>query len=122
MFNKYPYTDFHELNLDWILGEINALKNPPKFEIEILWDGNGDPYTSVTPNQYNKAIEDHKKPVIVFKGDDDRIYKVWTNTMDINGLKVPDISYHLDPYANQFISISFTWTDLDQPFIVNFSS
>ena len=22
MINKYPYTDFHELNLDWILGEI----------------------------------------------------------------------------------------------------
>lgn len=24
-FNKYPYTDFHELNLDWILGEIRRL-------------------------------------------------------------------------------------------------
>ena len=25
MFNKYPYTDFHELNLDWILKEIQNL-------------------------------------------------------------------------------------------------
>lgn len=25
IFNKYPYTDFHELNLDWILGEIRRL-------------------------------------------------------------------------------------------------
>lgn len=25
MFNKYPYTDFHELNLDWILNEMKDL-------------------------------------------------------------------------------------------------
>lgn len=25
MFNNYPYTDFHELNLDWILNEMKAL-------------------------------------------------------------------------------------------------
>lgn len=26
MFNKYPYTDFHELNLDWILKEMKDLQ------------------------------------------------------------------------------------------------
>lgn len=26
MFNKYPYTDFHELNLDWILKEMQSLQ------------------------------------------------------------------------------------------------
>lgn len=25
MYNKYPYTDFHELNLDWILSEMKRL-------------------------------------------------------------------------------------------------
>ena len=25
-FNKYPYTDFHELNLDWLLKEYKRLK------------------------------------------------------------------------------------------------
>ena len=25
-YNKYPYTDFHELNLDWILGEMKRLQ------------------------------------------------------------------------------------------------
>ena len=27
MFNKYPYTDFHEMNLDYILNEYVRLKN-----------------------------------------------------------------------------------------------
>ena len=26
-FNTYPYTDFHELNLDWILKQVKALVN-----------------------------------------------------------------------------------------------
>ena len=25
MFNKYPYTDFHELNLDWFLAEFKTV-------------------------------------------------------------------------------------------------
>ena len=25
-FNKYPYTDFHELNLDWILSTVKQLE------------------------------------------------------------------------------------------------
>ena len=27
IYNKYPYTDFHELNLDWFLDEFNKLNN-----------------------------------------------------------------------------------------------
>lgn len=26
-FNKYPYTDFHELNLDWILKRIKNIES-----------------------------------------------------------------------------------------------
>lgn len=26
MINKYPYTNFHELNLDWIVGKIKELE------------------------------------------------------------------------------------------------
>lgn len=25
--NKYPYTDFHELNLDWMLGKVSAIED-----------------------------------------------------------------------------------------------
>ncbi|MBQ1508961.1 MAG: hypothetical protein IIZ47_06015, partial [Erysipelotrichaceae bacterium] len=25
MFDKYPYTDFHEMNLDWIIAEMKQL-------------------------------------------------------------------------------------------------
>ena len=28
--NKYPYTDFHELNADWILGKIRGLEEAMK--------------------------------------------------------------------------------------------
>ena len=45
--NKYPYTDFHELNLDWILSVIRSLQsemqtfvnvNTIKYADPILWD------------------------------------------------------------------------------------
>lgn len=47
MFHKYPYTDFHELNLDWILHEVKKLSltvseftafNEIKFADPITWD------------------------------------------------------------------------------------
>lgn len=41
-FNKYPYTDFHELNLDWIIEKIkdveNALKDYQTYN-KITWEG-----------------------------------------------------------------------------------
>lgn len=47
IFNKYPYTDFHEINLDWVLSEIKKLEyeltnfvklNTIKYANPILWD------------------------------------------------------------------------------------
>lgn len=35
--NKYPYTDFHELNLDWVLGKINEF-NDKIIEIYKKWE------------------------------------------------------------------------------------
>lgn len=47
LFEQFPYTNFHELNLDWILHELNALKttitnfvaiNSVKYANPIIWD------------------------------------------------------------------------------------
>jgi len=79
MFNTYPYTDFHELNLDWILKVIRELQkamhdfinlNTIKYADPILWDitkqyeantvvvdGNsGNAYISVQPVPVGVAL------------------------------------------------------------------
>ena len=46
LFNKYPYTDMHDLNLDWILAKMQELdQKMDNFTAlnEITWVGNWDP-------------------------------------------------------------------------------
>ena len=119
-FNKYPYTDFHELNLDWILEEIEALKHPPIFEILVTWDLNNDPVTTVTPNQYNDAVLAGKKVVITWEVSDKK-YQVPVEPINVDGMNFPDVNYHMDPFDNTFFVINFEHTDLDQPFSVYFN-
>ena len=42
--NKYPYTDFHELNLDWVIKELSK-KAPGRWVTITIhpdeWDGDG---------------------------------------------------------------------------------
>lgn len=40
--NKYPYTDFHELNLDWVLEQISILRNEENTNAEAIDDLHGD--------------------------------------------------------------------------------
>ena len=32
--NQFPYTDFHELNLDWILNKMKELENTTSYLVE----------------------------------------------------------------------------------------
>ena len=66
-FNNYPYTNYHELNLDWIISQINNLTeemknfiitNQVKFADPINWSSNMiyDPYTIVLGEDGNSYI------------------------------------------------------------------
>ena len=120
-FHKYPYTDSHELNLDWVLEQIEALKHPPIFEIPITWDENDDPQTTVTPNEYNQAVKDAKKGVITWTSDG-KEYMVPVEPITVDGMNYPDMNYHMDPYTNTFFWIHFEHLGLDDPFTVYFDS
>ena len=73
-FNKYPYTNFHELNLDWIINEVKNLKNRVDSLIrnEEIKNGNrydyvlcvGDSYTSGYGSQSGKGWPDRLYPII----------------------------------------------------------
>lgn len=78
--NKYPYTDFHELNLDWIIGELSK-KAPGRWATVTIhpedWDVNNscvvsglDGMTAETPFMWNRAPDSMTENVYpVAQGD-----------------------------------------------------
>ena len=51
MFNKYPYTDFHELNLDWVIAKIKYIEQAS----HIIYDNSG---TGLVANNVQDAINE----------------------------------------------------------------
>lgn len=79
MFNKYPYTDFHELNLDWILSKIKEMSQEMQDfihtnEIKIggVWDitKEYDAWTVVTNNNFGYiSIKDVPAGTLIGNGE-----------------------------------------------------
>ena len=90
MFNKYPYTDFHELNLDWILNRIRELAAEVegwKATNTITYGGTWlitkqyPAWTVVVDNNYGYIS---KKPVPAGIAIDNEFY--WENIADFSAL------------------------------------
>lgn len=85
-FNKYPYTDFHELNLDWALSTVKELDD--KFNLvvneklkEFLYEHLSDMFINVLYNEENERLIltlDSK-----FFGDGEHVYNVNNESMEI---------------------------------------
>lgn len=53
--NQFPYTNFHELNLDWLLRKIKE-NNIKMEEVENIWKGNITDYIKEVINDTIKDI------------------------------------------------------------------
>ena len=101
-FNKYPYTNEHELNLDWIIAKINALKDRVKAVEDAIHD-----IVVVTPNNGKLTIKRNNTIVGDFTADqatdEDINIVVPENTSDLNNdsdfitsSDLPDMSDYYD--------------------------
>ena len=82
-FDKYPNTDFHEINMDWILAKIQALKDRVKGLEDAIHD-----IVVVTPNNGKLTIKRNNTIIGDFTADqatdEDINIAVPENTSDLN--------------------------------------
>ena len=62
--NKYPYTDFHELNLDWLLNEVSTIEQ----RIDALHDQLKEELTTELKAYVDSEIASLKNDFIVLEG------------------------------------------------------
>lgn len=88
MTHKYPYTDFHDLNLDWVINKIHEIdktvqsiyNNETK---EILAKHLDELLPDATYDAVNERLIIHVEPVIVAGGE--HVYSPSEETITIEG-------------------------------------
>ena len=86
MTHKYPYTDFHDLNLDWIINKIHEIDKTVQSVYneeakEILAEHLDQLLPDATYDAETETIILHVEPVIVADGD--HIYSPSEETLTI---------------------------------------
>ena len=128
--NQFPYTDFHELNLDWIISKTKELEETTKYiveefsKIEVLTE-------DYIQGMIDRAIETNNleiaRKLIALKAEITTEYKGYV-TAQLSALRVyidnQDVHYDqlAQGYADTALSESKTYTDdsvLDYTMMIN---
>lgn len=85
-FNNYPYTDFHELNLDWVISKVKELDEKFDFVLDkklkdFLYKELNDLYVNIT------YVKEHERLNLYvdskFFADGEHVYTPSNETMEI---------------------------------------
>lgn len=104
--NEYPYTDFHELNLDWILKIVKANKDNIEnlYNIFNEWADSADRikelYQAIVSGNYPKELEDSL------------IKWIQENAIDIVGDMVKMVFFGLNDDGYFVAYIPESWSDI----------
>ena len=90
--NKYPYTDFHELNLDWILQTVSESKNTLDNIYKRVDDIVNDAVQKGVDKFFNSimidAIYDSESETITLNkevvADGEHVYNIETKSIEVN--------------------------------------
>ena len=93
MFHKYPYTNFHELNDDWIIEQVKKAEDVTgqveenSQSIKKIWDliGSGDIVQAATEQ---KKLEGLRRKVAAITGT----LKAWNKELDSIGLRIGNVT------------------------------
>lgn len=105
--NKYPYTDFHELNLDWILSKINEFQAEiDNIESDILERANAYTDQQITirlagvENEFRRFKDEVESIISGFEADLDDVRQQLVTLSD----RITSVYYQAQQYTQQAIA------------------